>query len=59
MVIVFTHKVKFNICTYPELLSTKNVKNIYIYDPLEGFLYQMNISNINKDKFQNIIRNYV
>ena len=41
------------------LLSPKNIKNIYIYDPLEGFLYQMNISNINKDKFKNIIKNYV
>jgi len=38
------------------LLSPKNIKNIYIYDPLEGFLYQMNISNINKDKFKDTIR---
>ena len=39
------------------LLFSKDIKEIYIYEPLKGFLYRMNISNIDKTNFKNEIAN--
>lgn len=39
------------------LLFSKDIKEIYIYEPLKGFLYRMIISNINKTNFKNKIAN--